>query len=97
MQEPRSCRRKPGDKAMFSSALLNLVFKTPHEFATRQNVSSKRYTLTPSRYFRPETACLSLASCQRIAFSTCASTASGREKSIREDNFEPGAFLSFIS
>src|SRR5215472_18577408 len=38
---------------------------------------------------------LLLASCQRIALSSCALTASGREKSILADSFTPGAFLSF--
>jgi hypothetical protein len=54
------------------------------------------FSLSKPQLRAPGIAVLPLASCQRIAFSSCALTASGREKFILADCFAPGAFLSFI-
>ena len=86
------CARNP---ALESDAVF---VREPFRLRTARERRRHRVGFSSStRHFSTEgLAALPLAFCQRIALSSCALTASGREKFIAADFFAPGAFLSFI-
>jgi hypothetical protein len=87
------CARNPAPE---SDA--DVFVREPFRLRTARERRRHRVGFSSStRHFSIEgLAALPLASCQRIALSSCALTASGREKFIAADFFAPGAFLSFI-